>query len=465
MSAVTTTRTAAPGAQAPRPADAPSPHTSLALLEHTALAAVTGQVSQDLRRAAAQVRDELGNLHAMQSALTDALIASQDRLLAVEALARVNVGSADGDKVLDDLLDRALALTAASQVLLLDQGIVSATRGEPMREEHADLVQRVIAGSTTGVPLTSSSGSALIGTLDPDDGAHQHLAFLRTPDRPFTTADVPLVEAITSAVGVHLALARLHRRELAQAVIEREHQLASLLAQSVIRDEPPRSPTVQVFARTAPASLTGGDFYVFGRGEGLIWFAVGDVAGKGLPAAMLMTRAVAACRVAFLAHRLGSVTEVFARVEDELFDHLDDAGLFTTLALGTIDERTGQIHLVNAGHSPVLLVRDGTTGPLPASVPPLGIVRGRVPQVSTLSLAGDDRLVVGSDGLVDQADPTGELFGYDRLHEVCRSGHRRPVDALGDGLFETVSDFAAGSAASDDATLVVLSFDGGAAWS
>ena len=68
--------------------------------------------------------------------------------------------------------------------------------------------------------------------------------------------------------------------------------MASELAQAVLSTDPPRVPGAEVYARCVPAHLAGGDFFTLAPRDGALWFAVGDVAGKGLPAAMIMTRAV-----------------------------------------------------------------------------------------------------------------------------------------------------------------------------
>ncbi|TXK17257.1 PP2C family protein-serine/threonine phosphatase [Homoserinibacter sp. GY 40078] len=407
--------------------------------------------------AAQVIREALDELTSTQGALTEALVASQDRLLAVEALARINVQGVASAETLGLLLDKSLALTGASQVLFLEDMAVTMTRGATDQlDEHARIAVSTIAAQPDKLLRIVESSCAVVGTLDPDGDAERHVAFFRPSDSPFSTADIPLIQAIDSALGVLLAFNDLHDRELAQAAVEREHQLASVLAQSAIADEAPRSSAVDIFARTVPASLTGGDFYTFGRADGAIWFAVGDVAGKGLPAAMLMTRAVAACRVAFLANRGGGLVEVFAGIEDELFPHLDDAGVFITLTVGVIDESTRRLSLVNAGHSPVLLVHDDSAEPIPASVPPIGVVRHRVPRVSSFALDGRDYLLVGSDGLTEQCDRGDHQFGYERLAELCRESAGRTSRHIGETIFDHVDGFAAGHPASDDRTLVVI---------
>lgn len=414
-------------------------------------------------RAADVVRAALGEFASVQTALTEALVASQDRLLAVKALTQVNLRDVAGREAVTRLLDRALALTGASTVLLLEEDSVATAAGDLSDLPGLTAVATAAIAAAPGRSLRTVAGdAAIIGRLDVDTRSAWHLAYFRPPGRRFATSDLPLVESIGAALGIALAFIELHRRELARAAVAREHELASALAQSAIPHRTPVSDAVDIFARTTPASLTGGDFYVFEQTGGSIWFAVGDVAGKGLPAAMFMTRAVAACRVAFLAHRGETVDAAFARVQDELYEHLDDAGLFLTLVLGFVREGCGTVSLVNAGHSPVVLVQDGTPRTLRASVPPVGIVR-RAPVPATLTLRGHDCLIVGTDGLVEQEDPADAMFGYDRFGALCHRSHTLPAAQIGAHIFDEVSRFAAGRAASDDSTLVVLKHLGTAA--
>ncbi|SIR74339.1 PP2C family protein-serine/threonine phosphatase [Microbacterium sp. RURRCA19A] len=436
-----------------------SPGSLEAALDLLVAAAARGPGVEDTDRVALAervVRDAVAELQATQSALTEALIASQDRQLAVEALARINLRGTASDDTLSLLLDRALSITDSRQVLLFEGHEVVLVRGDGGDlDAHVRLVHAALEAAPDDAVRAVASDTAVIGVLDPEGETEQHIAFFRSGDRPFSTADVPLIEAIVSAIGIMLAFRELHRHEFERAAVEREHQLASVLAQSVISTEPPPSTGVDVFAHTVPAALTGGDFYVFGRSTGAIWFAVGDVAGKGLPAAMLMTRAVAACRIAFLTRPDDSVVDVFQRIEDELFDHLDDVGVFITLAVGVIREDTGEVSLVNAGHSPVVF-SGAEVEAVKASVPPLGVIRGRVPRVWTTVLGPDDTLVIGSDGLAEQTDPDGEQYGYDRFTDLCRSARGRSSTELGRIVFGAVDGFARGAAPSDDATLMVI---------
>lgn len=415
----------------------------------------------DIGRAESLLRSEFHSMQMLQGQLAEALIASQDRIHAMEVLAQINGPGIASGETIGLILERALTLTQAALVLFLHADVVVTAVGDrALVDSCVELVRTGIAESPE-VPLRSLAGdTVMVGALRTDSVEPRSVVFLRPPDRPFSTVDIPLVESIVSVVRVRLAFNELHQRELEQAAIEREHHLASALAQSVIEDLPPKSTTLDVAAQTIPAAVTGGDFYVFGKADGEIWFAVGDVTGKGLPAAMLMTRAVAACRVAFLAHRDLSVVDVFARIEDELFEHLDEAGVFITLAVGVAGERDRVVSLVNAGHSPIVVVGAAGARFIPASVPPVGVIRHRVPLVVSMNLDCEDAVILGSDGLAEQRGAQGELFGYERFRTLCESVRGRPAASMCDEIFETVRAFAGENPPSDDATLVVFTRNG-----
>ena len=253
-----------------------------------------------------------------------------------------------------------------------------------------------------------------------------------------------------------LTLTDLHRRGVHQAAVDREHQLASSLAQAILPSAAPAVAGVEVFARSVPAKLAGGDFMVFDILDGVLWFAVGDVAGKGLPAAVVMTMAVSAARVAM--HRCADDDPASAvrAVGDDLFDYLSGVGLFVTMALGSYRAGSGIVHLANAGHSPIVSLAAGQVSTVPPSMPPIGVIRAMKVRTQRVPLTGDDLLVLGSDGLTEQDSDTGVLYGYDRFHRNVAGFSHLPVDEIGEHLFADVNHHAAGTPASDDRTLVVL---------
>ncbi len=433
-----------------------------------ALLAAAPAPDETLLRAAAEIRRTVGTLTEAADGMTDALVTSQDRLLALRALTRVNVDTLGTDGGTERVLDEALALTDSDAVVLLSEDGSVHVSGDDVAA--AELVLRLAAAAESDhAPglWPTDNGRTVIVRLTESAGHRLVLGFLRRDGAQFDTGDLGLIEAVASATEMMHTLTRLHLQGIRRATIEREHQFASSLAQAVLEAPIPLMDELDVFASSTPASLAGGDFMTFMEVDGVLWFAVGDVAGKGLPAAMVMTRAVSAARVAFLTHRPDDAVGALLAMGRELYDYLDEVGLFVTTVLGAFHPDTGLLHLSNAGHSPVLTITGEGVATVPASAPPLGILPAPAARGFSYTLRPGDALLLGSDGLAEQENGTGELFGYERFRQLCTAAagiHDGSVtasaDDLGRTLIAAVAAFADGTAPSDDCTLAVIRREG-----
>jgi serine phosphatase RsbU (regulator of sigma subunit) len=401
-----------------------------------------------------------------QDELTDALVAAQDRLLALYDLTRVQAESRDHAEAHDRTAAAVLTSTECDSYVVVGEG-TPYTAGDPAHfPALVRVAQDAIArGLTEPTILTDTPTPTMVAHVPVSTAPALVMAVTRAAGPAFGTADVKLVAAVAAVVGGLINLTRLHRLEVARAQIEQEHQMASALAQAVLSADPPRLPGAEVYARCVPAHLAGGDFFTFVPQDGALWFAVGDVAGKGLPAAMIMTRAVAAIRNACATGRSNDPADVINEVNDELFGYLSDAGRFITIAVGRYRPGSGHVDICNAGHSPVARAdSSGVTVVAPTTLP-----IGARPQASgcstRLPFGEGDLLVLGSDGLAEQQDPAGHLFGYDRFLDAVGRAHRaislgrRHDDApaqVARRLFAEVALHAADTEPDDDCTLVVL---------
>jgi serine phosphatase RsbU (regulator of sigma subunit) len=386
-------------------------------------------------------RTELERARDERDRMTAALVEAQDQLAALGALLQVATDSLDEARVLDHLLGEALELTG-SDAARPAGGDAERTARRP--------------GCPTGAADPLHRGGFRVSVDVPGPPVHR-LTLARVHGPAYTTGDLRMVQAVAAAAGTLGRLTRMHRDALRRAAVEREHRLASELAQAALPTTVPRVRGVDLYARCEQADLTGGDLLVLHRDGDVLWFAVGDVVGKGLPAAMTMTRAVSALRVAFLTHPPDDPAAVVAAVGAALDDYLDDVDLFLTVAVGTV-RAGGPLRLCNAGHFPVLHRGPGDDGAAPQVVapgcPPLGLPLGR-PTTVELPFGPGALLVLGSDGLAEQPDPFGVQFGRDRLCGAC-AGAGRTAAGIGAGLFDVVSAHAAGAPVSDDRTVLVL---------
>jgi phosphoserine phosphatase RsbU/P len=259
-------------------------------------------------------------------------------------------------------------------------------------------------------------------------------------------------KALRDAVRAHL------RR------IEDELETARKLQMSMVPSvfpPPSRESPIEIFAVMEPAREVGGDLYdFFPTGDGRLAFAIGDVSGKGVAAAMFMARTKNLLRVVtgFLRHAQGVADpgSIVSRVNRELCED-NDMMMFVTLLFGIIDPLSGLVTLGNAGHDPAS--RLGPDGVV-AVEGPQGIALGINPafefQTSELRLAPGETLYLYTDGLTEAMALDDAMFGKERLEERLRALTDAPLDRVIGETVQAVRDFAGACPQSDDITGLAL---------
>jgi sigma-B regulation protein RsbU (phosphoserine phosphatase) len=275
--------------------------------------------------------------------------------------------------------------------------------------------------------------------------------------RPFSTPDVKLSLAIAEQAGALIENALAHREKLADAARAAEMQLAAQVQHDLLPRVWPALPGIQVHATARPASAVGGDFYdVLPLGTHGLFGCLGDVSGKGVPAAIVMAMAHAAFRCALrtsppepqwlLRSAVGSLYDDFVALE-----------MFATAFLVLYDERTRTLRYVNAGHAPAIFRPHG--GPsllLDADEPPIGMLASSNSPGHVLRWRPGDLLVVATDGFTDSTAPDASYYGVDRLADAIARVAQRDAQAIVTALLEDVDAFRQGRAAADDQTVLVL---------
>ncbi|UCN14664.1 serine/threonine-protein phosphatase [Cellulomonas iranensis] len=387
--------------------------------------------------------------------IMDALVTALDRLHALRLLASVL------DRALDPTQARARLLAIAAD--LTDADVVAVLGPDDVRAADPDAATGVVARAAAAAAATApgrvavlDGGSTVVQVpAEPDDDL-RGVVVSRTAGPPFGTGELDLVDVVVATAVMARTIWRLHATAVERAAVAREHEAASTVAQAVLAPAPPVVPGLDVAARSVPAHVAGGDLYAFAERDGGLWFAVGDVAGKGLPAAVVMSRVIAECLAAFTSVESGDVEAATQRVDRDVHDWLVDIRRFVTLAVGHVDPASGVARVCNAGHSPVLLGAGGRVTPLRATSPPLGVLPGLAHAVREVRMAPGDTLWVGSDGLVEQEDATGGMLGYDRFAALCARWSRgTAADGLA-AVLDAVAAHGRGVAQSDDRTLVVV---------
>jgi serine phosphatase RsbU (regulator of sigma subunit) len=257
-----------------------------------------------------------------------------------------------------------------------------------------------------------------------------------------------------------------HVRERLRARRARELELARAIQESAIpRIFPPFPdvPAIDLFADMRPAIDVGGDFYDFYfTGPDRIAFLVADVSDKGIPAALFMMRAKSVLKA--IAQTGRPLAEAVTATNDALCEG-NGAEMFVTAWVGELELSTGIVRYVDAGHNPPVLV---PAGGKPAFVPckpglVLGVMPGSRYRTGELRLAPGDALYLYTDGITEQSDPRGNLFGETRLLEaVAQLAPEGLSKRFLDAILSRVDAHAASAPQSDDRTQLVLLYHPGA---
>jgi sigma-B regulation protein RsbU (phosphoserine phosphatase) len=217
---------------------------------------------------------------------------------------------------------------------------------------------------------------------------------------------------------------------------------------------------LDVYAVLEPARQVGGDLYeVLRLGPDRVLVAVGDVSGKGVPAAVFMAGAMTLLRS--LARQGNAPEEILRQLNDELLEQ-NPRGMFVTLQCLVFDLAKGAVTCASAGHNPAIRIsaRHAPLAVLPSSGPVLGLIPANDITSETLALQPGETFVLFTDGVSEAFDPNEELFGEERLLALLEASPGRSARETTLGVLEAVRRHAAGAQQSDDITVVSVSYAG-----
>lgn len=269
----------------------------------------------------------------------------------------------------------------------------------------------------------------------------------------FDAGDRMVLQTLASSAAMALISTRLAAAMAEQEALQRELALAADIQRAMLPAA--RGDDFPIHGLNLPARGVSGDFFDFLDLPGdRLAFAVADVAGKGMNAALLMAKTASLFRC--LAKRVEGPGRLLAAIDAEL-NETGASGMFVTMVAGVLDRASGQVVLANAGHEPPLLVeRDGRVERLDLGLPPLGILpelfEAGCPEY-TVDLRGG-ALYLFTDGLTEARGVDGAMLGEAGVQElVKRLGHRPAASRLA----AMVADInRPGSALRDDVTLLVV---------
>ena len=263
--------------------------------------------------------------------------------------------------------------------------------------------------------------------------------------------DVTLLEILDREIGESRAARRRDHQQ------QREVEDARLIQRGLLPTAVPQVGGVEVAMAWQPANDVGGDCFDLLAFGGALGVSIADIAGKGLPAALLMSNLQAAVRA--FAQATTPPSTICGSVNRLLCRNMA-SGRFATFCYARVEPRAGRIVYSNAGHNPPLLLRaDGGVSQLSQGGMVLGIFPENAYEQAELPLAPGDRLIFYTDGITEARNPEGDEYGDERLLAAAVAVRARPPEEMKNVLLEEVNAFTGGQF-EDDATLIVVAITG-----
>jgi sigma-B regulation protein RsbU (phosphoserine phosphatase) len=245
---------------------------------------------------------------------------------------------------------------------------------------------------------------------------------------------------------------------MALTSLKSEFEMARRVQLSLLPQNAPQVDGLDIWVASKPASLVSGDFYdFFEPSKRPFNFTVGDISGKGLPAALLMSMIHNVLRDSSQSLAETTPESILLRTNSRVYDDFVRAGMFATVFCGQYNQEHQELLYANAGHSPVIYYDScGKARLLKADGTALGILPESQSHDQHLKLQNGDVIVVATDGLSDANNPQGERFGYDRLLNCVEMLGSRSSQDIVKGLFSAIEEFSAGASQTDDQTIFVM---------
>ncbi len=347
---------------------------------------------------------------------------------------QVRAARGEGFKISSTVRDRVLSQKESLLIrdAQLDQGL----------KEHMSIVEQKVR-SMIAVPLQTND--RVIGLIYVDS-PHQL--------REFTREDLNLLTVMANVAAIRIEHARLNEIEATERAMAKEMQQAALIQQRLLPAVAPSVEGMDIAGRAVAARHVGGDYYDFIRfDDGRVAMMVADVAGKGMPAAVLMSGLQA--RVHMLFEDGDHLADKMARLNRQTCGNCPD-NRFITFFLCVADPKTNKLVYANAGHNPPVVVRaKGGYDLLGGGGVILGIMPKAVYEQSETTFEPGDILVLFSDGVTEAPDPQDQEFGEERLAELVAKLRDRPAREIVEQIHSAVHAFTQGAPPADDITVLI----------
>jgi len=268
-------------------------------------------------------------------------------------------------------------------------------------------------------------------------------------------------EEFLSDLSVHAALAinkaYLHSQVLEKQKIETELSIARNIQQRLLPKQVPEIPGYDFAATNLPSEMVGGDYYdFFPSGPRQLSFTIGDVSGKGIPASLLMATLRTGMHAKTTYCKYTEPSEFITQLNQLIYNSALPSQ-FITVFYAELQQQSGSIEFINAGHNPPLHIKnDGTEAYIGTNGISLGLMPHAAYQSRKMTLNENEILFLYTDGITEAMDSHNNEFGEERLLEVLRKNRYSPAKEIMEQVIQNVSEFVGDSVRNDDMTIVVI---------
>lgn len=339
-----------------------------------------------------------------------------------------------------------LSRTVLERVIKDKAGILSADAASDSRFSASESISSLTIHSMMCVPMLDMEGE-VFGVISLDT---------QNPMKRFTEEDLELLLAVANQAAHSYENVRLLQSHNDKKKQDKEMKIASGVQKALLPEKLPEVNGYRFYASYDAAQAVGGDYFdCFLMGDQKVCVSFGDVAGKGVPGALIMSR------IASVVQNTMSFTDDVLLAIQRINSHMCHSmveGRFVTYILGVIDLRTNRITLANAGHmSPLIRKANGEVEEFNQETIgiPIGIMDGYPYEVVERDIAVGDLFVLVTDGVDEAMNPAGELYTKERVEEFVAAGSSDPAE-MGRALLADVRIHADGREQNDDITIMTF---------
>jgi sigma-B regulation protein RsbU (phosphoserine phosphatase) len=339
-----------------------------------------------------------------------------------------------------------LSRTILKAVMESKETILSADASSDSKFSASESISSLSIRSMICAPMIGLNGEVL-GVINIDT---------QNPLAQFRNDDAQLLAAVAVPAALAYEGARLLQSYIEKQKQDNEMNIASAVQLALLPERMPEVAGYSFFAMYESAQAVGGDYYdVFSLANGKIAIAFGDVAGKGVPASLIMSRISTVVRS--VVEFVDDVSQAIEKINGHMCARAVE-GRFVTFVLIILDPVQHTMSLTVAGHmSPIVRKADGSLEEFPDEIVgvPLGVVDGYPFDVVMRGIAPGETVVIYTDGVSEAMNAAGDLYGVDRLRDLVKK-QSADTQTIGTAIRADVRKHAGGHPQNDDITLLVF---------